>query len=282
MRSVLALASVLGAASAGLAAPVAITNPGFEDPYFGGNLPPQFNGIVPVGSFPTGAPPAGWTLYLENGLPIGGAFVGVLNPGDAADHAPNPPFFEDGAPEGSNVALLFMAGAAGDDEFGIEQQLAETVQPNTTYTLRVEVGDIQSATGLTPPYDTFFDLSGFPGYRVQLLAVDAMGGETLLAEDDDSLTIAEAFFATSTLVHMTGPSPASEGDALLVRLVCKNEPDVPGVDGLEVDFDDVRLEASPVPVVPLPGWLSGVLAAALLATGGRQARRRADRPREAR
>jgi hypothetical protein len=254
-------------ANVALADPVAITNAGFEDPYLGGNLPPEYNGIVPVGSFPTGAPPAGWTLYLEGGIPIGGSFVGVLNPGDATDHAPNPPFFVNGAPEGNNVALVFMSGAVGDNEFGIEQQLAATVAPDTTYTLTVEVGDIDSATGLTPPYDSFFDLEGFPGYRVQLLAVDGVGGETLLVEDDDSLTIPESFFATRTLVHTTGATPPQEGDALMIRLVSKNEPDVPGVDGLEVDFDDVRLDASPATSVPLPAAAAWVVFAGLALSG---------------
>ena len=254
------------------AAPVAITNPGFEDPYLTGNLPPQFNGVVPLGSFPTGGPPAGWARYDEGGLPVGGSLLGVLNPGDAADHAPNPPFFVDGAPEGANVALTYTNGDAGGDEYGIEQQLTATVAPSTVYTLTVEVGDIQSATGLTPPYDGFFDIRGFPGYRVQLLAVDAMGNETLLDEDDDSLTIVEAFWETSSVVVTTGPAPATEGQNLLIRLITKNEPDVPGVDGLEVDFDDVRLDASPAPTVPIPGWLAGVLFAGLAASGSRRSR----------
>lgn len=268
MKRAWVLVAALLLAQAGFAAPVAITNAGFEDLYLGGNLPPGFGGVVPVGSFPTGAPPAGWTLYLEDGLPIAGSFVGVLNPGDAADHAPNPPFFVNGAPEGNNVALVFMSGAAGDNEFGIEQQLTTTVAPDTTYTLTVEVGDIDSAIGLTSPYDTFFDLEGFPGYRVQLLAVDGLGVETLLAEDDDSLGIVEAFFATSTVVHTTGSSPPQAGQALLIRLISRNEPDIPGVDGLEVDFDDVRLDASPATSVPLPPPALGAAFLALLGLGG--------------
>ena len=41
-------------------APVAVTNHGFEDPYLGGNLPPEYAGDVPATAFPVGAAPNGW------------------------------------------------------------------------------------------------------------------------------------------------------------------------------------------------------------------------------
>ena len=67
-RSVTALSGLLmvlcllAARFAG-ADPVSITNPGFEDLYFGSSLPPEYGGDVPTGTFPVGPPPAGWTAY---------------------------------------------------------------------------------------------------------------------------------------------------------------------------------------------------------------------------
>jgi hypothetical protein len=42
---------------------------------------------------------------------------------------------------------------------------------------------------------------------------------------------------------------------------------VPGVSGLEVDFDDVRLEAISVAAVPVAGWASGAVCIGLAALG---------------
>ena len=220
-----ALALVCLAPVAG-AAPVAVANPGFEDLYFGSNLPPQYMGDVPTGAFPVGPPPAGWTAYYEGGVPIAGASIGVLNPGTTADHAPNPPCFPSGAPEGDNVVLLYMNGDAGGDEFGVEQQLAETLQADTRYTLTVEVGNIASCARLVVPFTSFFDLDGFPGYRVQLLA----GGQ-VIAEDAIALSPGEGVFELATVEHTTGAGPAQLGQPLAIRLVTRNQPDVPGVSG---------------------------------------------------
>jgi hypothetical protein len=243
------------------AAPVAIENPGFEALYLGSNLPPQYGGDVPTGAFPTGPAPAGWTSYYASGAEAG-MFIGVLNPGTTADHAPDPPCFPEGAPEGDNVVLLFMDGDDGGGEFGVEQELSATLQANTTYTLRVEVGDIASCAGLVPPYTSFFDLDGFPGHRVQLLA-----GDVVIAEHTADLGLAEGEFGSVQLELTTGSAPAQLGEPLAIRLVNRNQPDVAGVDGLEVDFDDVRLDATPVPAAPIAGWASGALSALLMACG---------------
>jgi hypothetical protein len=241
------------------AAPVAVVNPGFEDLYTGSNLPPQYGGDVPTGAFPTGPPPDGWTAYYESGSPMGGEFLGVLNPGTTADYQGTgaTPCFPAGAPEGDNVALLFTSGDAGGDEYGITQPLAATLEADTIYTLTVEMGNIQSCSGLVSPYTSFFDLDGFPGYRVQLLA-----GGVVVAEDGGSLSPGEGIFETATVRLTTGPAPAQLGQSLEIRLINRNDPDVGGVVGLEVDFDDVRLDASPVPAVPIPplaGWLASAL-----------------------
>ena len=96
-------------ASAALAVPVAIVNPGFEAPYLGGNLPPAYNGDVPPTAFPVGAAPSGWQAYGAVG---GNAFIGVLNPGVMAVE-PLATYFPAGAAEGDNVALTFYRRAPG-------------------------------------------------------------------------------------------------------------------------------------------------------------------------
>jgi hypothetical protein len=257
----LALPAAALLAPVAAAAPVAVTNPGFEALYLGSNLPPEYAGEVPTGAFPTGPAPGGWTAYYASGVEAG-MFIGVLNPGTTADHAPNPPCFPDGAPEGDNVVLLYMDGDDGGGEYGVEQELSATLQANTVYTLSVEVGDIASCAGLVPPYTSFFDLDGFPGHRVQLLA-----GGVVVAEHSASLSLSEGGFGSVELQLTTGSAPPQLGEPLSIRLVNRNQPDLPGVSGLEVDFDDVRLDAMPVAPVPIAGWVAGALAFALMACG---------------
>jgi len=221
------------------APPIDVSNAGFEELYPNGNLPPEYGGDVPTGTFPTGPPPAGWTAYYEGGSPLPGTFLGVLHPGTAADFAPDPPFFELGAPEGDNAVLLYTDGDAGGLEYGVEQTLGEVLRADREYTLRVAVGNIGSGTALLPPYSSlgFFDLDGFPGYRVQLLA-----GGVVIAEDVDGVLPAERQWETATVELVTTASHPRLGQPLGIRLVNRNRPDVPGVTGIEVDFDDVRLE----------------------------------------
>lgn len=268
MRPALLLLTGLLLASAAAAAPLTVDNPGFEDLYLGSNLPPQYAGDVPTGAFPTGPPPAGWTAWYENGSAMGGEFLGVLNPGTSADYMGTGamPCFPAGAPEGDDVALLFTSGDAGGQEYGITQVLADTLQPETTYTLTVEVGNIQSCEGLVVPYTSFFDLDGFPGYRVQLLA-----GGVLIGEHTGTLLPVEGTFETASFQVTTGSAPTQ--GALEIRLINVNDPDVGGVDGLEVDFDDVRLDATPAPAVPIPGFAVALLAALLLGGAGMGLRR---------
>ncbi|MGE0387742.1 MAG: VPLPA-CTERM sorting domain-containing protein [Gammaproteobacteria bacterium] len=239
------------------AAPVAIINAGFEDPYNGGD--------VPVGNFPVGPAPNGWTIHDPDGIVGPQVFVGVLNPGTSADYpAGAEVFFPGGAAEGDNAALLFADGRDARPAYGIEQTLDAALAPNTRYSLRVAVGNIASGTGLGASAGFgYANLDGFPGYQVQLRA-----GDTLLAMDDSSLLPGEGLFAESEVSFTTGALHAALGQALTIRLISLNGAGGPIARGIEVDFDDVRLDAT---AVPLPAGI-GLLAAGLGMLGLRRRR----------
>lgn len=222
----LAVVTILGL-GIGPAAAIDIVNPSFEDTT-GHDTHFEFTFGVPVG----------WTLHDPDGIvnTANNVYVGTLA-------FPTVFFDDETAPDGDRVAILYNGGQEGEGEYGYTQILGDTLQPFTEYTLTVAVGNIGSGTSLN---GTPYDLSEFPGYRVELFA-----GTTPLAQDDNSLTIPEYEFATSTVTFTTGATHVAFGEALGIRLVNLNEipegfneetsPD------LEVDFDDVVLTATAVP-----------------------------------
>jgi hypothetical protein len=237
------------------AAPVPIDNPSFEADF------------AAPGTYPV-LLPQDWTLVDPAGIVDQNLdAVGVVNSDDGA------PFFPGGVPDGSNAALIFLSGDVGEGEVSLEQEVEEVVDAGDTYTLRVQVGNIASGTGF-PPFDVygFFDLDGFPGYRVALRA-----GGVELAADANTLAggLAEGTFAES-VVQVTIPAdhPAI-GSALEIRLTNLNQPGTPQEPGIEVDFDDVRLDAV---AVPEPARALQLAAGALaLAAAGFSRRRDATR-----
>jgi len=132
----------------------------------------------------------------------------------------------------------------------MSQTLTETLQANTRYALNVGIGNIASGTATN---GTFFDLDGFPGYRVDLSA-----GGTVIAQDNNSQAglIAEGAFGNSTVTFASGAAPAQLGQPLQIRLVNLNQVDAmfPNAN-LEVDFDNVRLTATAVPEPCRIAWL---------------------------
>ena len=228
----------LAAFQSAVAVTIPVTNSGFED----------ISGESPFNEFTFGAL-NGWDLYDPGMVTDNGDgptyFIGTLTPFE-----PDPggapgvfAFFPDGAAEGNRVGIAFnYFGSGGGGEYGLMQTLTDTLAANTMYTLQVEIGNIASGTSMS---NDFFNLDGFPGYRVDLLA-----GGVVIAQDDNALagTIPEGEFATSTVNFSTGPAPAHLGQPLGVRLVNLNvvDPAFPDAD-LEVDFDNVRLEATAVP-----------------------------------
>lgn len=220
---------------------VVVQNPGFEN----------VTGSVAFNEFTFG-PPAGWSIYNPNNVVVNNGvgpqfWLGTLRP------SPPTNFFS--VPEGQRVAILYnQVGTGNLGEYGFGQTLATTLQANTRYTLEVDIGNIASGTAVS---GQFFNLNGFPGYRVDLLA-----GGVVIASDNNSLagSIPEGQWGASFLQFDTSASHVLLGQALGIRLVNLNQIDAsaPAAD-LEVDFDRVRLSATAVPE-PSAICLVGVLA----------------------
>ncbi len=153
----------------------------------------------------------------------------VLADGEVIDNAPgwvttiggsdgifNPDFsmYPGGsAAEGNNAAF--------NNGVDIRQVLSATLQPNFCYRLQVAIG-----RRLDEP---------FPGYRVELQA----GGEVLVAED--SQTPAPGEWVDAAVVFNTGDSHTQLGNNLEIHLISE---------GVQVNFDNVRLTAGPSANLP--------------------------------
>ncbi len=208
---------------------VVIQNSSFED----------VAGSVVFNEFTFGAP-VGWQFHDPNNIIVNNGvgpqfWVGTLQP--------SPPTFFNSVPAGNRVAILFNTFGSGNlGEYGLQQTLAATLQANSRYTLQVEIGNIASGTAVN---NDFFNLDGFPGYRVDLLA-----GGVVIASDNSSLagSIPEAEWGTSNVEFQTAAHHDLLGQALGLRLVSLNQIDesFPLAD-LEVDFDNVRLSISAIP-----------------------------------
>ncbi len=211
------------------AGPITIINAGFED----------ISGQSQSNEFTFGLP-AGWMTHDPNNITSGsGVLLGTLLPNGSV-------FFNSTAPEGNRVALLFGSSQFGQGAYGYIQNLSDTLQENAQYTLRVDVGNVASDIAQS---GSFFNLDGFPGYRIELLA-----GGNVIASDNNTLIIPEAGFRTSTLSFNTDSNPALLGQVLGIRLVNLNQipagytpADSPD---LEVDFDNVRLDVVITPLTP--------------------------------
>lgn len=256
MRKLIPLALSLTALSA-TAADITIVNAGFED----------ITGETPSNEFTFGDFP-GWSFYDPSGAKGSGAgpsyYVGTLQPQiiDEIDEN-NHQYFHAGAPEGERVAIAFnVAASANAEEYGLIQVLSATLQADTRYTLSALVGNIASGTSLDT---SSYNLNGFPGYRIDLLA-----GTTVLASDNNTLadSILEGAFALSTTEYTSPSFGALIGQQLAIRLVNLNQidGDFPDADR-EVDFDDISLTAV---AIPEPASVTLLLAGAALAATQRR------------
>lgn len=216
LRSLLAFSLALALPCGAEGTTIPIVNPSFEEP------------ATDPGTFVTGSAPNGWAAY--GSINFSNRAIGVLNPADTS-------LYVEAAPERDNVGVVFLLPSAAT-ESGLQQTLSATLQTSTDYTLEVAVGNI--ANDPNPPHNSF-DFGGFPGYRVELLA-----GASVIASDDNSLLPGEGRFLTSTVRLTTGMSESLAGQPLTIRLI-----NLDGPAGIEVNFDDVRLDAAPV-ATPTP------------------------------
>jgi len=175
---------------------------------------------VSAGNFNVSAPPPGWSLFgVTNSS--GWRSVGVVNPNTT-------PLYLDPVPLGSNIAVTFLGPTYSNIPTGLFQAMATTLQARTAYTLTVAVGNMAS---------NLFNFTGFPGYRVELLA-----GNFVVAADHNTLLPGEGRFLTSTVYAVTSSSHTNLGLLLGIRLI-----NLDSAPGIEVNFDDVRLDAVPLP-----------------------------------
>ncbi len=213
-----------GAADAG-PVPIAIINPSFEA-----------NPVSP-GCFAVFGP-LGWQAFDPGGILDGSLDVlGGLHPQGG-------PYYVAPPPDGQHVAIVFLSGDTGATPAGLLQVLGATLEPNQRYTLSVGVGNIASGTG-PPPCDVFgfFNLDGFPGYQVQLLA-----GGVIIAQDDNTLDgqLGEGEFGASIVELDVDADHPQIGQALEIRLINLNLPGSIAEPGIEVNFDDVQLTATAI------------------------------------
>jgi hapalindole H/12-epi-hapalindole U/12-epi-fischerindole U synthase len=209
MKTTTLLTLLLSATNA-IAVDVPVLNFSFENP---GTAPNTFTGGMNFG-------PANWQVY-NTGNTDGDRYFGVWNPTGTTSYLD--PI------HGSNIGVVFLQNTTNIAEAGLRQTLGITLQPNTAYTLTVDVGNFAPQPGP-------FEFTGFPGYRVDLLA-----GNTLLASDNNTLAPGEGRFLTTNVVFDAPANHAALGQSVVIRLVNLNGP------GTEVNFDNVRMDASPVP-----------------------------------
>jgi acyl-CoA thioesterase I len=165
------------------------------------------------------APPIAWSFGAT-----WSTFRGVFNPTEATYVGAAGAGTPAGA-DGDEVAYLYVAGGPGEDVV-LFQTLPTTLEPSTTYTLTVAVGNRLPGN----PYG-----STWGGYRVELMA-----GNEVIASDADSVLPAPGTFEDVTLVVSSDNLPAWYlGQVLTVRASL-----TAGGPAVATDFDHVRLVAN--------------------------------------
>jgi len=167
--------------------------------------------------------PAGWQAY--NGANLNGS-SNVIGWGNLTTTGHFSTF-----PDGNNIGICFLGGSP-NGEAGMEQTIGSAIMvANALYTLTTEIGNINEGTAAFG----YFDLRGFPGYRVELRS-----GATLIGSDVNGLagSIPDGEWRTSVVRAVTS---STTGSPVTIRLVNLDAPP-PGEElAREVNFDNVRL-----------------------------------------
>jgi hypothetical protein len=244
---------------------VAIVNPGFESNPLTNPNPGEFdNFIVAVGQGQPLASVPGWTFTA---MQLDGftSYGGVSDLGNA-NHGP------DGLID-NNIAWLFINEGRRTASVSVTQILAETLQPNTRYTLTLRVAQSARAEGNPALDNPLFPTLGngvstgdvfarvyagasgstIPGFRSALSSV---------SEPADNAWV------NWTLVWETGASEPLAGTALGIELFNRADTQALGVP-VEVFFDDIALSAV---IVPEPGTATMLLLASAGAVSLRRGR----------
>lgn len=208
--------------------------------------------VIAAGTFSINPLPPGWAAY--GNINFNNRSAGVLHPATTTLYAEPPP-------DGRNVGVTFLMDNPQNQTFfasseaGLRQTLTTPLRTRRQYTLRVDVGNIANDVNAT------FAFAGFPNYRIDLLA-----GTNVLASDHNSLLPGEGRFLTSTVRVSIAASHPFAGQLLGVRLVNLNS-----APGIEVNWDNVRLESAPLPPPVLaitPEVLIGRIRLSWADTGG--------------
>ncbi|HSJ97708.1 MAG TPA: hypothetical protein VLC53_11580 [Myxococcota bacterium] len=226
-RSLASLLVALAVPATTAAAPVPVVNAGFETP-----------AQATMGAFEVLTPP-GWSVHDPHGLIGEDTGFGVWWPRASFDYA--------SVPEGMQVGYVFADLAPGAGELGLRQTLPAALGAGTRVSFDVGVGD--------PTDDSDVLLAGFPGYRVELWA-----GDALVASEEDTPGV-EGQFRFARATAPIGAAHPGLGQPLELRLLNAN-----AAAGAEVDFDAVTVDVSPAPiesyrfrVADAGGSLEGVL-----------------------
>jgi hypothetical protein len=143
--------------------------------------------------------------------------AGILNPSSGMCVGGN-------APEGTNVLYVYSSTGSGNTASSVVAQVLSTNLQVAVYTLTVKVGDrLDTANN---------------GYAVRLGYGASMGSFTLLAEDNNTLTLPNGGWVTSTVTYTNRTAIAQP---LQIQLIAKNG------NGTQVIFDDVSITATLLP-----------------------------------
>jgi hypothetical protein len=142
-------------------------------------------------------------------------------------------------PDGELSLYVFSTEPVGQKKgaFGVQQFVGALVEVNTSYTLTVALGN--------PTSDPVFPLAAFPGYTIELVADDNLNDNKkpivlarLDGTDEGAPIPAEGEFIDVEVSFLAESGSPAIGKQLGIRL--SNPASQVGV---EVHFDDVRLEA---------------------------------------